>query len=152
MLTQHGNCFYKMKDLIRHNGTIKSIEGDLVRVLIVQAAACSGCKAKDLCSSSESKEKIIDVIDPLASRYSVGEEVVVCSALTAGKLAVRLAFGIPLLIMVVWLFLSILLFKLSELMSAGILLVLLAAYFITLNRMQHRFDKVLTFWIDNSLS
>lgn len=136
-----------MKDLIQHSGKIQSIEGDHVRVLIVQAAACSGCKAKDLCNSSESKEKIIDVIDPLASRYAVGEEVVVCSALTAGKVAVWLAFGGPLLIMVVWAFISILVLQIGELLTCAIMFVLLAAYYIVLNRIQHRFDKVLTFWI-----
>lgn len=136
-----------MKDLIKHNGIVQSIDGNHVHVLIVQAAACSGCKAKDLCSSSESKEKQIDVIDPLASRYQVGEEVVVCSALTAGKLAVRLAFGVPLAIILVWTFASIMLFHISELLSMGVLLLLLIAYFLVLHKIQHRFDKVLTFWI-----
>lgn len=148
MLSQHYNETYKMKDLIQHKGTIHSIDGDKVRVLIVQAAACSGCKAKDLCISSESKEKIIDVIDPLASRFVVGEEVVVCSALTAGKLAVKLAFGIPLIIIVAWSMISVLLFHMHELMSIGLLIVILAIYFFILHKIQHRFDKVLTFWIE----
>ena len=114
----------------------------------MQAAACTGCKAKELCSSSESKEKVINVVDPLASRFKVGEEVVVCSALTAGKLAVRLAFGIPVLIVVCWAFLSSMVFHFSELLTSGILFLLLAVYYVVLNRIQHRFDKVLTFWID----
>lgn len=148
MISQHSNLSYKMKDLIRHSGVVQNIEGDKISVLIVQAAACSGCKAKDLCSSSESKEKIINVVDPLASKYKIGEEVVVCSALTAGKLAVRLAFGIPLLIIVLWSLLSIIVLHLHELLTTGILFLLLFIYFVVLNKMQHRFDKVLTFWID----
>lgn len=138
-----------MKDLIRHSGVIQNIEGTHVSVQIVQAAACSGCKAKDLCSSSESKEKIIDVFDPLApTRYEVGEKVEVCSALTAGKLAVRLAFGIPLVIIVLWTLMSIVVLHLNELVTTGVLFLLLAIYFVVLNKMQHRFDKVLTFWIE----
>lgn len=137
-----------MKDLIKHNGIVHSISGEHVLVKIVQAAACSGCKAKELCSSSESKEKIIDVVDPLAQRYAVGEEVVVCSALTAGKLAVRLAFGIPLIIIVTWVFFSQLVLHMHELISCGILFLLLAAYFVALRYNQHRFDKILTFWIE----
>lgn len=137
-----------MKDQIKHSGVVQSIEGDLVRVLIVQAAACSGCKAKDLCTSSESKEKTIDVRDPLASRFSVGEEVVVCSALTAGKLAVLLAFGMPLAIIVVWVLIATLALHLSELAVSGVLFLLLAVYFLVLHRVQHKFDKVLTFWIE----
>lgn len=136
-----------MKDFIQHSGVVQGIEDDCVHVLIVQAAACSGCKAKDLCSSSESKEKIIDVVTPRAKEYTVGQEVTVCSALTAGKLAVRLAFGGPLLIIVVWCLLSIAVLHLGELITTGVLFALLAMYFIVLNRVQHRFDKVLTFWI-----
>lgn len=137
-----------MKDLIKHSGVIQSIDENHVRVLVVQAAACSGCKAKDLCSSSESKEKIIDVYDPLASRFSVGEEVVVCSALTAGKLAVKLAFGIPLIIILAWSMLSVLVLHLGDLWTTAILFALLAVYFVILHKNQHRFDKILTFWIE----
>ena len=52
-----------MKDIIEHQGVIASIEEGHVRVNIVQLAACSGCKARSLCTSSESKEKIIDVYE-----------------------------------------------------------------------------------------
>lgn len=148
MSSEHYNKSVRMKDLIKHSGVIQSIDENHVRVLVVQAAACSGCKAKDLCSSSESKEKIIDVYDPLASRFTIGEEVVVCSALTAGKLAVRLAFGIPLVIVLLWTVLSIAVFHMDELWTSAILFLMLALYFLILHRIQHRFDKVLTFWIE----
>ena len=148
MSGQHDITTNIMKDLIKHNGTIQSIEGNHLSVLIVQAAACSGCKAKDMCMSSESKEKTIDVYDPLASRFTVGEEVVVCSALTAGKVAVRLAFGIPLAIILVWVFISTVLLHMHELLSFAGVVVLLTLYFCALHKLQHRFDKVLTFWIE----
>ena len=137
-----------MKELIRHSGVIQSIEGNHIRVLIEQASACSGCRAKELCTASESKEKFIDLTVPLADRYTVGQEVVVCSSLTAGKLAVRLAFGYPMIIIIVWILFSIAYLRMNELLSVGILFVLLAAYFYILNRIRDRFDKVLSFWID----
>lgn len=148
MTSQNSNNSYKMKDQIRHDGVIQSIEDNHVLVRIVQQSACTGCKAKDLCNSSESKVKTIDVFDPLATRFKVGEEVVVCSALTAGKLAVRLAFGIPLAIIVVWMLFAMMFLHLNELVSLSVLLVLLVIYFGTLNKFQHRFDKTLTFWIE----
>lgn len=80
---------------IAHQGVIESVEGHHVRVNILQVAACSACKARSLCSSSESKEKIIDVYEEgAAMKYKCGEEVTVCGALSMGKQAVRLAFGV----------------------------------------------------------
>ena len=61
-----------MKEIIEHQGVIESIEDAHVRVNIVQMAACSGCKARSLCTSSESKEKIIDVYEVGAkNKYKV---------------------------------------------------------------------------------
>ena len=137
-----------MKEIIQHSGVIHSIDGNHIRVLISQASACSGCRAKELCTTSESKEKIIDVTDSLAYKYNVGDEVMVCSALTAGKFAVRLAFGYPIIIIVVWILLSIAYLRMSELLSVGILFVLLSVYFLILNKIHGRFDKVLSFWIE----
>jgi len=138
-----------MKDKIEHSGTIVSIDGNKVKVKILQAAACSGCKAKSMCTSSEQKEKYVDVIVSLPESYSVGEEVSVCSALTAGKTAVRLAFGGPLVIICLWAFIGIVVLHMHELLMCGIMFALLAIYFIIINQIEKRYlRKVLTFWIE----
>ena len=84
-----------MSDKIEHQGVIESIADGHVRVSIMQVAACSECKAKALCTSSESKEKFIDVYGHYADRYRVGDSVKVCGSLTMGKRAVRYAFVWP---------------------------------------------------------
>ena len=50
-----------MDERIEHQGIVESVEDDCVKVRIVQVAACAECKAKSLCSSAESKEKVREV-------------------------------------------------------------------------------------------
>ncbi|MBR1668530.1 MAG: SoxR reducing system RseC family protein [Bacteroidaceae bacterium] len=128
---------------------IASVVGNHVEVNIVQVAACSECKARSLCASSERKEKIIDVYEEdAASRHQVGERVKVCGTLSMGKQAVRLAFGIPLVVIAVWMLVAMVVLKLSELMSVGILAVVLALYFYILYLNRDRLAKHFAFWIE----
>ena len=137
-----------MKEIIENQGLIESIEGGHVRVNIVQLAACSGCKARSMCTSSEIKEKIIDVYETGAeNKYKVGESVNVCGTLSMGRLAVVLAFGIPLVIIAVWMIVAIAYLKFGELFSVGILAVILAAYFYVLYLNKDRMAKNFSFWI-----
>ena len=138
-----------MKETIAHQGVIESVEGRHVKVNILQVAACGECKARSLCASSESKEKIIDVYeDDAALKYKIGEQVMVCGALSMGKQAVRLAFGVPLVLIVVWMLVAMVWLKLGELMSVSILAVLLAAYFYILYLNKDRMAKQFAFWIE----
>ncbi len=140
-----------MRETIEHQGVIASVEGRHVRVNILQVAACSGCKARSLCASSESKEKIIDVYeDDAAMKYKIGENVTVCGALSMGKQAVRLAFGVPVLLIVVWMLVAIVWLKLDELVSVGILALILALYFYILYRNRDRMAKKFAFWISQT--
>jgi sigma-E factor negative regulatory protein RseC len=137
-----------MRATIEHQGVIESVEGRHVRVNILQVAACSGCKARSLCASSESKEKIIDVYeDDAVMKYKIGEDVTVCGALSMGKQAVRLAFGVPVLLIVVWMLVAMVWLKLGELVSVGILALILALYFYILYMSRDRMAKKFAFWI-----
>lgn len=139
-----------LKEKIEHRGVVASAEGDHVRVNIVQMAACSGCKARSMCGSSESKEKIIDVYETDAEhKYRVGDQVNVCGALSMGKQAVRLAFGVPLLLIVVWMPVALLVLKLNELASAGVMVLILALYFYIIYMCRERMAKTFAFWIES---
>lgn len=137
-----------MKGRIEHQGVIDTIDGNHIRVRIEQRAACHDCKVKSMCTSSETKEKIIDVYDRFADRWAVGETVVVCGADTAGKVAVWLAFGGPLVIIIAWMLPALQWLQMSELVASGILLVLLAVYLFIINKVEKRFGRILTFWIE----
>ena len=72
---------------------MRGIEGNLVRVEIVQQAACAACKAKAMCSASESKVKEImaEMLEPMEA----GDRVEVALEKRLGWKAVLLAFVIP---------------------------------------------------------
>lgn len=80
---------------ISHSGIVDSISGEVVKVRIVQSSSCAACKVASYCTSSESKEKFIDVKCKNASRFSVGQKVIVATDTSNGAKAVTLAFAIP---------------------------------------------------------
>lgn len=137
-----------MKDTITHSGIIERIEGTKVTVKIVQHSACHECKAKSMCSSSESKEKLVEVFDARATDRRVGDEVIVCGALSMGKTAVRLAFMYPLVIIITWLLLSIGLLKMTEPFACLLLLFILGVYFMILHHFREKLSKKFAFWIE----
>lgn len=138
-----------MRETIEHQGVVESVEGEHVRVNILQVSACSGCKARALCSTSESKEKIIDVYEQDAvQKYRPGDEVKVCGTLSMGKKAVRLAFGFPLVLTIVWMLMAMVLLNLNELIAVSVLAALLTVYFYTLYINRDRLAKQFAFWIE----
>ena len=56
-----------MADTIRHQGIVENINGTHLQVRIVQTSACASCSIKGHCSSADTKEKLIDVIDESSS-------------------------------------------------------------------------------------
>lgn len=84
-----------MTDQIRHEGIIHSIDGEHVKVRIVQTSACLHCKIASHCNSSESKEKIVDVWTRKAPAYSLGQKVCVVMGGKLGLKAVFWAFVMP---------------------------------------------------------
>ena len=92
--------------IINHSGVVQSVEGDRVCVRILQSSACSGCAAKQMCSSAEAKEKMVEVQAVAAAQYRVGQEVVLEGRLSDGRKAAMVAYGLPLLLLLPTLFLS----------------------------------------------
>lgn len=89
----------QMENSIRHEGTVESVDGEHIRVRIVQHSACSACKVASHCSASESKEKIVDVFHYRQHHLKVGDAVIVgTSSHSVGK-ALLLGFGLPLLLL-----------------------------------------------------
>ena len=72
---------------------MRAVEGDCVRVEIVQQAACAACKAKSMCTASETKVKEIEarMLEPMQA----GDRVIVALEKRLGWKAVLLAFVLP---------------------------------------------------------
>jgi len=132
-----------MEEEIRHNGVVLTTEGETARVEILQTSACAACKAKQMCMSAESQQKIIDAVmtEPMVAGDQV--EVVVREHL-AWK-AVLLAYVMPFVLMVgviaaldywtAW----------SEAVTGTLSLCALAVYFLVLSMFKHRLQKQFSF-------
>ena len=136
-----------MADIIKHRGIVEKVDGSHIVVRIVQTSACSACSAKGLCNASESKEKQIDVYEVNPS-YQIGEEVMVCGTTSMGMRAVLLAFGVPLIILVLALGVSMKLTSEDALLSSGIALVSVVPYYIAIYFCKDKLNRTFSFTIE----
>lgn len=131
---------------IKHLGIVENIQGSHLSVRIVQTSACAACSAKGYCSSADSKDKIIDIIDTAASSYRVGEKVMVIGETSMGMMAVVLAFIIPFVLLIFSLFLFTALME-NELYSALLSLAILIPYYFILWLNKTRLKQKFSFTI-----
>ena len=136
-----------MADIIKHRGIVEKIEGSHVVVRIVQTSACSACSAKGLCNASESKEKQIDVYEVNPS-YRIGEEVVLCGSTSMGMRAVLLAFGIPILLLLAALFVTMRVTDGDALLSSIVALLAVIPYYLVIYLMKDKLNKTFSFVIE----
>ena len=97
-----------------------------MQVRIQQASACDLCHAKSICSSADTKEKIVEVRAAEGS-VSIGDKVMVEGAASMGMKAVFLAYVLPLILLILVMVLCLTLIApgnevLAALVSLGILL------------------------------
>ncbi len=81
---------------IRHEGIIKSIEGNKYVVTILQKSACGSCAIKGACGGFEMSEKEIEAYDFSKTEWKIGEKVNVCMQRSMGSKAVLIGYVIPL--------------------------------------------------------
>ena len=71
-----------MEEVIRHEGVVKSVCGQMAHISISQASACQACKAQSMCMSSDSKEKEMDAV--MLEPMQPGDRVYMAAKKTAG--------------------------------------------------------------------
>lgn len=138
-----------MDEKIEHQGVVDEVSGDYVRVTIVQVAACAECKAKSLCVSSESKEKVIEVKGSYPN-LKVGDAVKVCGSMQMGRRAVLLAFTLPMVILLLIGFVCLGMLNMSEGWVMLLMLLSLTVYFTVMYMLRGRIEREFRFWIDKS--
>ena len=131
---------------IKHLGIVENIQGSHLSVRIVQTSACAACSVKGHCSSADSKDKIIDIIDTAAASYQVGENVIVVGETSMGMQAVALAFIIPFVLLIFTLFLFMALIE-NELYAALLSLAVLVPYYYILWLNKTRLKQKFSFTI-----
>ena len=90
-------------ETISHEGIVVHIGAESCRVRILQASACSSCSARQLCRSSESREKVIEVKGHYPT-LQVGDTVTLSGSVRQGLRASVLAYIVPLIFMLIALF------------------------------------------------
>ena len=131
---------------IKHLGIVENIQGSHLSVRIVQTSACAACSVKGHCSSADSKDKIIDIIDTAAASYQVGENVMVVGETSMGMQAVALAFIIPFVLLIFTLFVFMALIE-NELYAALLSLAVLVPYYYILWLNKTRLKQKFSFTI-----
>lgn len=132
-------------DNITHEGTIASVGDGIVRVRIVQNSACASCKIAGHCTTTESKEKVIDVMTAESGSYRVGERVMVTESVGMGFKAVLYGFIAPLALMMTAIIVSLNISGASEGLAAVIGLASLIPYYTLLYCLRGYMQKVMRF-------
>lgn len=136
-----------MSNKIKHAGVVDGVEGECVRVRILQSSACSACKVAAHCNASETKEKIIDVMDTDASHYQKGDQVMVVADTAVGFRASLYGYLLPLILMVVTL-VGVLAATHSEGLAAVSALGILMPYYVLLFLMRNKLRNRLSFTLE----
>lgn len=136
-------------ETIHHEGIVESIGTNNCTVRIQQASACSSCSARQLCRSSESKEKLINITGHFPT-LQVGDSVVLIGSVRQGLRACILAYVVPLILMVAALFICTRLY--GEGIGALAALLVLTLYYCVLYILRYKLDRQFTFKIENKLN
>lgn len=137
-----------MSTKISHSGIIESIHEGCVQVRILQTSACAACKVASHCNASESKEKIIDVMNVSdTSQLKVGDSVVVSASRDVANRALLLSFGVPFLILVSMLLIMLKLTS-DEGIAAIVSLLSLVPYYMLLFLMRDKIQQEIAFSLE----
>ncbi|MEW5894346.1 MAG: SoxR reducing system RseC family protein [Candidatus Omnitrophota bacterium] len=126
--------------VIKHEGVVQSVEGDIVKVVLKPVTACGSCDARGSCPVLEGAgEKVVDVFqkNPAAKP---GDEVIVVMETRHGIRALFLAYIIPLVLVIMVLIAASHFFKNEA--AAGILsLSALIPYYLGIYLLRNKIKK-----------
>ena len=139
---------------IAHEGKVVGIFENYIRVEIVNKSACAACHAKGVCAASDESIKYVDVpitIGTMNRSYEEGEEVVVLLKSSLAPRAVMLAYGVPLVLLLVAMLVASSCFHLSELWVGLTGIAAIALYYVGLFFFRNRLSRVFTFSIEKPI-
>lgn len=131
---------------ICREGIVRAVDGDEISVEVIVSSACSGCHAKSICIPSDRRKEVITVKNTRREEYRVGETVELLLETSAGNRAVVLAYLLPLLVLLVFLFGCYALTG-KELLSVGIAVLGVVVYYLVLKSFSKGVEKGIEFGI-----
>ena len=119
-----------------------------MKVRILQTSACAACKVAAHCNASESKEKIVDVLNVAhAESLRKGDSVVVSASGDVAGNALLLGFGLPFIVLVAVL-VAVLLLTDNEGLAAVSGLAALVPYYAVLWLFRDRIRRKMAFELE----
>lgn len=135
-----------MVTIERREGIVRSVRSGEVVVRIQQQSACSGCHAKEFCCSTDCADRDV-VIHTDEKEYAPGDAVVVYGQNHIGRLAVFLAFVLPLVLLLVLLVVAIKLLHWPEALAISLSLGGLTLYYLILRLVEPKLGRIMRFGI-----
>ena len=128
---------------------MESVAEGCVKVRILQTSACAACKVASHCNASDKKEKIVEVFCDDAASYQKGQEVRVTASKQVAANALLLGFGLPFLLLMLILIVTL---KLSgnEGVAAIAALASLMPYYLVLWLFKDRIRQRLAFALERN--
>ena len=112
-------------------------------------SACAACKVASHCNASDKKVKIVDVFCDDAASYQIGQEVVVSASGGVAANALLLGFGVPFLLLILTLIVTLKLTG-NEGVAALAALASLAPYYLVLWLFRNRIRQKLAFSLERN--
>lgn len=130
--------------VINHEGIVKENSGNSVKISFNSSSACSGCHAKGSCNMLGTEEKHVEV----NGIYDVkpGDAVTILMKQSMGYSALFLGYILPFLLILTML-ITLVSFKVPELMTGLISLAILLPYYSVLYIFRKRVNEKFTFTI-----
>ena len=128
---------------------MESVSEGCVKVRILQTSACAACKVASHCNASDKKVKVVDVFCDDAASYQIGQEVVVSASGGVAANALLLGFGVPFLLLILTLIVTLKLTG-NEGVAALAALASLAPYYLVLWLFRNRIRQKLAFSLERN--
>ncbi len=131
--------------LIEHEGVVVNIQDDHLTVQIEASLACGNCEAKSACMLSDDGYRYLEIPCSTAA-YKIGDRVTVVGDSAQRLKAAWWGYGLPVLVLLTVLILSLKVFR-NELWAGLAAFLGLFLYYIGLFLFREHFKKIFTFRI-----
>jgi len=138
-----------MNNGVSHDGVVTDIQGRMVTVQFVQSSACSGCHARQMCTSGDSKQREV-VAECWGHSFQVGDKVTISVSQQLARTAMWYAFGLPAVLVLAALFPFIAL--MGDMWACLSLLGLIAVYYTVFYQMRDKLERRVCFVVTPRVS
>ena len=122
------------------NGIVMAVTERNVTVRVRQASSCSTCKIQHLCGTSENRQLLVSATLVKGEQIAVGDEVELIAEPFIEQKASWLAFGVPLVIVLLWLPVAVFGIGLSDWLSVVSALGWVIAYVLLMHHWRSRWE------------